>query len=870
MIDNLVLSRAKAAVLARDFSTAARLFKNLLNENPNDVSLLTQVGNMYVKSGNDDKALPVFKQVLELDSENLGAMNNLGAIYRRRKEYKESEEILLKACKLKGGNTQAEYNLGFTYKIMGEYDKAIDCFEDVIAANPSDVLAYNHIGAIYAERGEHENAVQSYLRALKIDPNHPVLHLNIAKSYEKLQKTNEALLEYENALRTKPGWLEAIDGYADLLMANRRTKDASAIVMQAIRIAPENEKMHTKLGNVFERQGDANSAVDEYSQALNIKDDYVPALSGLASSYEKTGNFPAALQTMKKLESIKPGDAEVLRQYSGILLSAKEIDAAKKKIDTLLEIAADDPHTLNLLGQYDICIGDFDSAKECFDKIESLNPSYKEYLKDGAKRMKQQGIFDKSESMQKEYLAEHPEDPEALNFLAELYEEQNKISEALEMYKRSLNADSGYVASKNGMKRIEKRLSEDAPIFDSIEDIESVDSEDNSNSEDTSEESSAEIDAEFESEENEENGENSESEIPFDDEENFDISEIAKDIENDENEDSEIAEDAMITDEADDAEQGEIEADAVEDDVPDLSSLKEESDDDIFSSLSGSEDSDSEIFNSPESSDVEIEENNIESKMAEPYADIDKKIEQGIDEIVPLDDITDFDFSEIQKHNPNNKENFSWPLSSDTIKDFVPPKVIPEMSPNTLKEALKNAIPAVQKTIVVHVKDDAPKTDFAKIQADFDKEDLRNAVDFTGDFKKQTKSFEEKHKEKKDEKPKVSETYTSEKIVGLFEQIKSLFGALPDNKRQEFLKSRQRMLLEFVLSKLHKNTGLLCRATKKRTELGLPMDSKTSAPLGKSDVKNVMNLIVSLTKSMPDESLATAMAQETSKVLEKL
>ena len=173
------------------------------------------------------------------------------------------------------------------------------------------------------------------------------------------------------------------------------------------------------------------------------------------------------------------------------------------------------------------------------------------------------------------------------------------------------------------------------------------------------------------------------------DPESVSLGSIAKDIENDENEDSEIAEDAMITDEADDAEQGEIEADAVEDDVPDLSSLKEESDDDIFSSLSGSEDSDSEIFNSSESSDVEIEENNIESKMAEPYADIDKKIEQGIDEIVPLDDITDFDFSEIQKHNPNNKENFSWPLSSDTIKDFVPPKVIPEMSPNTLKEALK-------------------------------------------------------------------------------------------------------------------------------------------------------------------------------------
>ena len=839
MIDNLVLSRAKAAVLARDFSTAARIFKNLIKENPSDVPLLTQLGNMYVKAGHDDKALPVFNQILELDADNLGAMNNLGAIYRRRKEYGKSEEILLRARKVGGGNTQVEYNLGFTYKIMGEHEKAIKCFEDVISANPSDVLAYNHIGAIYAARGEHENAVQSYLRGLKIDPNHPVLHLNIAKSYEKLHKSNEAVLEYENALRAKPGWLEAIDGYADLLMEKRRSKDAGAVLMQAIRLSPENEKMHTKLGNIFEHQGDHESAQEAYSAALEIKSDYAPALSGLASAYEKTGNFPAALQTMEKLESIKPGD--VLRQYSGILLSAKEIDEAKKKIDTLLEMAADDPHALNLLGQYDICIGDFDSAKQCFDKIEQLNPSYKEYLKDGAKRMKQQGIFDEAESLEKEYLAEHPEDPEALTFLAELYEEQNKMQDALEMYKRSLDADSGITSAENALKRLEKTASaENAPIFDSIEDLEKMPS---TESEDVEEISDEEI--------------------------SQDGNAIEENPENNGEEKSANEENLAETEKSNADEIAETE------EVPSLSTLAEDSGDDIFSVLdseeSAEEDSESEEQSAPDENAVATESMQVVSEIAAEAPmthNIHNDVEKSIDEIVPLEDVTDYDFSEIQKHDEQS-EDFSWPLEADPVKDFTPPPIISAINTAGIQEALKNAIPQ-SAPVVINVNapnpaedidsswDGEPQPALQASEDDFGSEDLSDAVDFTEDFEELSAAL--------DAKKGVSEA----KVSSMLEQMKKLFDSLPEQKKQEFLESRPRMVMEYVLSKLQKKTGLLQRAIILRKKLGLSEASDENKLVARNDVKNMMIFMNSLAGSLSDTNLASAIKSETDKILSKL
>ena len=105
---------------------------------------------------------------------------------------------------------------------MGKYDDALNCFNRVVEENPEDVLAFNHIGSIYALKNQNKDAVSSYLRGLKIDPNHPILHLNLAKSYDALGEFEKAQSEYEAALKTKPGWLEAIENYADLLLKKTR------------------------------------------------------------------------------------------------------------------------------------------------------------------------------------------------------------------------------------------------------------------------------------------------------------------------------------------------------------------------------------------------------------------------------------------------------------------------------------------------------------------------------------------------------------------------------------------------------------------------------------------------------------------------
>lgn len=453
--NKVIVERANAAVLSRDYTLAARLYKGLLKNSPQDLDLLTKLGELYVKSGNDNQALPYFQEIINIDSKNINALNSLGAIYRRQKKYDESIAVLEQAVISDEENPQVFYNLGFTYKLMGKNEEAIHCFNTVVEKNPSDVLAWNHLGSIYAEQKKYDESIDSYLKGLKIDPNHPILHLNLAQSYEKTGRDELAIKEYESALRSKPGWLDAIDGYADLLLKKNKTRNASELVQKGILLNPKDTSMHIKMGKVYSTQSDFENAESEYKSALDIEPKNSKALSGLAESQENLGKLEDAELTMNRWEQEEPLNPDMLRQYAGVLLTRNKLSEASAKIKEVYDENPNDVHSLNLLGQYYICRGDENKAMGCFKKIRKINPDYYDFYKTGGKRFSQKAKYSKAQEFYEKFIEKNPDDSESLTGLAHTYELEGKYDEAKKYYKRLGEVDPDNFAYKNGTQRMD-------------------------------------------------------------------------------------------------------------------------------------------------------------------------------------------------------------------------------------------------------------------------------------------------------------------------------------------------------------------------------------------------------------------------------
>ncbi len=864
--NSVIIERAKSAILARDYEQAARIYKGLLKTEPENMDYLNALGDLYVKNSEDNVALGYYKEIVRLQPQNVVALNSLGAIYRRLKMYDESISVLERAVMCESSNVQTYYNLGFTYKLMENFDDAIQCFTTVVEENPRDVLAFNHMGTIYATERKHAEAVACYLKGLKVDPNHPVLHLNLAKSYDKLGEFIKAQAEYEAALRSKPGWLEAIENYSDLLLRKNKTKTASEIVKKALHLNPKDAAMHTKLGDVYCRQDNYDEAETEYNVALAIKPDYTKAMSGLAGTYETTGRLDEALELAERMEVVAPQDMAVKRQHAHILLSADKIEKAGEKIQELFAADPDDVHTLNLLGQYYICAGDEKKASGCFKKIRALRPDYTSFYREAGKRHSQKGDYKKAEEFYQKFIDQNPEDTEGHKNMAKLYEDQGMLTQALASYKTIENFDSWNVASRNGLERVNNQILEER---------------------EKKQERKTEIDADefFDSDDDISIGERvrvaEEVTLSFEDMDEPEpqkmevtVHESSLDQYNsgfEKLQDEEItAEEVFAEGRLDD----EIEADNKEHYAKSLDDLIGDTDlDDEGTGLEEDNTSAEDFFsNNPFGNNASKSTGPKENFFEPDFEFEEEKPEKKLpkDEVISLDDgwEDDEEFEEEEKPEPKKSPVKKAPARKAEPKVQAEP--LPEeeiafdnedfddehIDKEIMEEPEYVPEPPEEDEIVPEVYTDEepyeeteeqeiiPEDDGCSDEPSVDMAILAKAADAI-----QT----------------VADAITENNVMkkanvtaDLFEKLRALSTYLPEEKREEFLESKIRLQLDYIISKLSGNRGLLGTAKILRQQLGSE-DEASELDSGRTLLLKVLEYSKGLVRELPDASMVSSL-----------
>lgn len=459
MEKNLILTKAKGAVLSHDFSTAARLYKMLLSEDSSNVEYLKQLGSIYVQNHEDEKAIPYYQQIITFYPHYIEAMNSLGAIYRRLNRYEDSINILQRAVDEGRDSASVYYNLGFTYKEMGNFKDAIDAFEFVIHENPDDVLAYNHLGSIYFAQKNYEKSINSYKRGLQIDQNHPILNYNLARAYEVSKNIPDAIRCYQSALKTRPGWIDAIRDFSELLIKAQKNKDAQNLVQQSIKLHPTDTDLLCLLGKIYINQYDYDSAEKTFKKADSYKQNDVKILSGLAESLEKGEKLDKALDTILSALEIEPENKDIRKQYVHALLSSQDYDTALSNIKELNEETNEkDIQVLDLYGQYYICKDQEEQAQKFYDKIKRLNHHYKDYMLSAATRYSQIGKYENAEKYAVEFIERRPQNPDGYNILGRIFENKGDLQKALDSYNKSLTLRTPNVFADKKIQTVTEKI----------------------------------------------------------------------------------------------------------------------------------------------------------------------------------------------------------------------------------------------------------------------------------------------------------------------------------------------------------------------------------------------------------------------------
>lgn len=908
----IVFNRAKNAMLSRDFTLAARLFKSLLADDPNNLELLNSLGQLYIKASDDEKALPFYEKIIKLNPVNVDAYNNMGGIYRRLKRYDESIAILNKALSFNKNNSEVKYNLGFTYKLMGKNDEACDCFEYVISENPNDVLAYNHLGSIYATKKDYQKSISIYKRGLQVDPNHPILQYNLARSYVATNSDLDAFKAFEAALRAKPSWKDAVKEYSALLNKYSRTKESCEVIQKAINLYPTDGNLYYLLGKSFLVQTDYESAVKSFEKAISLDNTNPSYYEKLIFAYEREQKYDEGLEVAEKGIELFPNNIKIMREKVHLLFSAKKLNTGASVLKNLSELTTRDPHVKDLMGQYYICCDNKKNVALCFDKIRKLNPSYQKYLYNAAYRYIQVEKYEEAVKCLKVFSASQQKNPLPLILLARIEEFKNNYESAIEILKKALSMNPNLNLAKEGIARLTKKIEEAKNPIETQEVAEEITSEEQTEEVEESENNVEEI-----SEPEVEPVAEIETEIKSEDDFNLDdFTDLI--LENDEKIDPfAIEEEDMFDDFMDE----DLFNDDLDDEAEEENPLMEEAD--IFADEKSPDLPVEEIAEEPIDSSIEelaVHEDEISD--VEEFEEIPEVVDEN-DEVSEMQ-TEDFEETEITEEINDSQEIVEDENENNTVqKIFVPDTSKMETllekaeqqankaitSAEKAWQAAQNAADAAQSASCTegYINQIAEET-VQKAAADIEQK-IQDAIELLqSQFKKAnetvvsenaddsvaSENIEEQEELEEAENSdavanknsaiystiynllndkKLAEKYSSE--IGLFEKLYSMKDYLPDDKKEEFLKSETRLLLEFLINNLSGKPGIFAISETLRKSGMFAGEYSEITPesqslSGKELVYKVFGYIKDLINDIEDKNLAESMQNYIDKLLTKL
>ena len=154
-------------------------------------------GNVYMNSGQYEKAIADYSAVSEINPKNETGYLNTGFIYYQQKNFDKAIEVSLKGLK----------------------------------ANPGNVMLYDNLAYYYFEKGDYENAVSNFRRCLEIDGNKFDAELGLAVSYYCEGDINNSKRYFNEAKEMDSRLSNGMSGIAEM---ERETKNSFSDKMKTI------------------------------------------------------------------------------------------------------------------------------------------------------------------------------------------------------------------------------------------------------------------------------------------------------------------------------------------------------------------------------------------------------------------------------------------------------------------------------------------------------------------------------------------------------------------------------------------------------------------------------------------------------------
>jgi eukaryotic-like serine/threonine-protein kinase len=297
---------ASQARIAKDNQKAIVAYQNLEKSFPDNVDVLSALGNLHEDAGDFDKARSYYGRVLQADSKSLDTLLAMGRVEIKAGNPQQGLDPLDRARRLAIDLDNREQQAlilqatGIAYRLMNKPVEALRNYEDSMAINEKlgqkrgVAASLAEIAQVQQMLGKPDAALVSYDKALRI-----------RREIGAKKEAGDTLIDLGNFYLERGQPDQAMKAFKESLQVQR---DAGDETYQSLCL--------NNIANAYTLKGEFQDALTYLQQALQIREklsvpsDIAQTLQNLGSAYAALGQYDDAMKSyMRGLELYrKSGD----------------------------------------------------------------------------------------------------------------------------------------------------------------------------------------------------------------------------------------------------------------------------------------------------------------------------------------------------------------------------------------------------------------------------------------------------------------------------------------------------------------------------------------------------------------------------------
>lgn len=197
---------------------AERLYRRILEKQPKNIDVLTNLGVLCKNRGHIDEAIDFYKRALGVDREYVPALNNIGNAFVQIGSLDEAVDAFCKALSVYPDYSEGWNNLGLALHDLGRYGEALRAYDRALALSSDPAEIYSNRGNSLIAQGRIRCALVNLQKSLSLKPAAKTYN-NVGVAYKWLNKQVEAEWAFRKSLEIDPDFAEAHQNLAFTLLS---------------------------------------------------------------------------------------------------------------------------------------------------------------------------------------------------------------------------------------------------------------------------------------------------------------------------------------------------------------------------------------------------------------------------------------------------------------------------------------------------------------------------------------------------------------------------------------------------------------------------------------------------------------------------